>query len=80
MADPTPHDDDDASWEPEDPWALPSKDVKPPAAPIEPDAEAPEAAAVAPPSPGIQFAAPLPSGPMSEALPSSTRHLVLGAG
>lgn len=58
-----------ASWEAVDSWAVPSATADPPAAPSAPEPPA---------APGIQFAEPLPSGPLSEALPSSTRFLVLG--
>jgi formylglycine-generating enzyme required for sulfatase activity len=81
------------SWEPEDSWVMPSAPIPKrkaaPAAPPPDEDAAPPAAPPAPPpgsppraagAPGIVFAAPLPSGPLSEALPSSTRFLVLGGG
>jgi eukaryotic-like serine/threonine-protein kinase len=93
VADPStdPEEPPPESWEARDSWALPSDlgEPLPPAAPVAPGAPA-EPDPVAPvesdpgpedlplPAGGIQFAMPLPSGPMSEALPSRTRHLVLG--
>ena len=73
-----------ASWEAQDSWALPSRSIpipgtqEPPPAMGAASAPLDDADPPAPDEPGIQFAVPLPSGPLSEDLPSSTRFLVMG--